>query len=78
MPPPVKPKAAQAKVTTTATAPTGKKRVLPVRQGHIDILDGEISLLSTPQRLDSKSYLTSHLTHRPSILRNFPQSHLSR
>jgi len=30
-----------------------KRRVLPVRQGHIDILDGEISLLSTPQRLDS-------------------------
>lgn len=78
MPPPVKPKAAQAKVTTTDTAPTGKKRVLPVRQGHIDILDGEISLLSTPQRLDSKSYLTSNLTHRPSIFRNFPQSHLSR
>jgi hypothetical protein len=30
-----------------------KRRVLPARQGHIDILDGEISLLSTPQRLDS-------------------------
>jgi hypothetical protein len=27
-----------------------KKRVLPVRQGHIDILDGEISLLSNAQR----------------------------
>jgi hypothetical protein len=38
-----------------AAAPAGKKRVLPVRQGHIDILDGEISLLSTPQRLDSTS-----------------------
>ena len=39
--------------TSSVAAPENKKRVLPVRQGHIDILDGEISLLSTPQRLDS-------------------------
>jgi hypothetical protein len=39
--------------TIPIPAPTGKKRTLPVRQGHIDIIDGEISLLSTPQRLDS-------------------------
>lgn len=60
MPPPSKSKAAPAAAstaesTTTEAEPTGKKRVLPVRQGHIDILDGEISLLSTPQRLDSKT-----------------------
>jgi len=35
------------------TPPPANKRRLPARQGHIDILDGEISLLSTPQRLDS-------------------------
>jgi len=33
--------------------PAHKRRLLPARQGHIDILEGEISLLSTPQRLDS-------------------------
>jgi hypothetical protein len=43
--------------TPSITAPSSKKRVLPVRQGHIDILDGEISLLSTPQRLDSNILL---------------------
>jgi hypothetical protein len=41
--------------TTPTPAATKQKRVLPVRHGHIDILDGEISLLSTPQRLDSTS-----------------------
>jgi len=53
IPPPPKSKAPAAK-SDPAAEPTGKKRILPVRQGHIDILDGEISLLSTPQRLDSK------------------------
>lgn len=38
---------------TTLTPPPKERRVLPVRHGHIDILDGEISLLSTPQKLDS-------------------------
>lgn len=38
---------------TPKPAASNKRRVLPARQGHIDILDGEISLLSTPQRLDS-------------------------
>jgi hypothetical protein len=44
---------------TSIPSETGKKRVLPVRHGHSDILDGEISLLSTPQRLDST--LPAHL-----------------
>ena len=38
---------------TPAPAPAKQKRVLPVRHGHVDILDGEISLLSTPQRSGS-------------------------
>ena len=56
---PPKPKAISESLVTDkikplpVIAPPNKKRVLPVRQGHIDILDGEISLLSTPQRLDS-------------------------
>jgi len=52
-----------------------KKRILPVRQGHIDILDGEISLLSTPQRLDSTTPISLSDTPRPSLLRTLPQSH---
>jgi hypothetical protein len=39
--------------TPETPPPANKRRVLPARQGHIDILDGEISLLGTPQRLDS-------------------------
>ena len=54
--------------TPCVAAPENKKRVLPVRQGHIDILDGEISLLSTPQRLDSISPHLISLTFRPPIL----------
>jgi len=55
--------------TTPNPAPTKQKRILPVRHGHIDILDGEISLLSTPQRLDSTfPPVSSKLTHRPSAL----------
>lgn len=54
--------------TPSVAAAENKKRVLPVRQGHIDILDGEISLLSTPQRLDSICPNIIPLTFRPSIL----------
>jgi hypothetical protein len=56
-PPPPKFVSVPPALTTPASTPliesSSKKRVLPVRQGHIDILDGEISFLSTPQRLDS-------------------------
>jgi hypothetical protein len=59
--PPLKPPATSRRTkqpqTPSVAAPSNKKRVLPVRQGHIDILDGEISLLSTPQRLDSNILL---------------------
>ena len=61
----------QPQPTTPTPAPTKQKRVLPVRHGHIDILDGEISLLSTPQRLDSTfppSFRPFRLTNRPSPL----------
>ena len=54
--------------TPSVAAAEKPKRVLPVRQGHIDILDGEISLLSTPQRLDSIFPNIIPLTFRPSIL----------
>ena len=54
--------------TPSVAVPENKKRVLPVRKGHIDILDGEISLLSTPQRLDSISPHLISITSRPSIL----------
>jgi hypothetical protein len=54
-PKPVRPPRPTAKSKSHVPPPENKKRVLPVRQGQVDILDGEISLLSTPQRLDSTS-----------------------
>ena len=52
--------------------PENKKRILPVRQGQVDILDGEISLLSTPQQLDSTSF---HLKHADLDRPSFEPSH---
>jgi len=54
-PPPVKLSEPPVTPQTSDPQATGKKRILPARHGHSDILDGEISLLSTPQRLDSTS-----------------------
>ena len=70
--------ATRAPKTPPPTAPPSstdgkQKRILPVRQGQVDILDGEISLLSTPQRLDSiNSPHILQLTCRPSVLRTNP------
>jgi hypothetical protein len=50
-----------AKSKSQPLPPENKKRILPVRQGQVDILDGEISLLSTPQQQDSTSSILNML-----------------